>query len=248
MKYIVHYVPHSHYDAEVFLTRDETFEIGYSALLGALAAMRSDPQFKFALDQTCYIEPFLRTYPEERPFFEQMIADGRLEITCGMHAMPDVNIPSGESFIRQVTHGKGWCERELGLDVRCGWLLDTFGQHPQIPQLMAKCGFDHNCFQRLGSFDGPTEYWWKGLDGTRLFCHWMRSTYCVLYSAPGSLHEFRKFAEARLKRLKEHALTPHLLAVSGADLTPIQPHVSALFAAYNREYDDVEFRISTPRE
>ena len=130
MKFTVHYVAHTHYDAEVFLTRDETFEIGYSV---ARAAMRADPQFKFVLDQTCYIAPFLRAHPEERPFVEEMIAAGRLQITCGMHAMPDVNIPSGESFIRQVLAGKSWCREELGLDVRSGWLLDTFGQHPQIP-------------------------------------------------------------------------------------------------------------------
>jgi len=247
-KLTVHYVSHTHYDAEVFLTRDETFEIGYSVLLGALAAMREDPQFKFALDQTCYIEPFLRAYPEERPFFEQVIAEGRMEITCGMYAMPDVNIPSGESFIRQVISGKSWCQEELGLDVRCGWLLDTFGQHPQIPQLMAKCGFDHNVFQRLGTLDGHTEYWWKGLDGTELFCHWMRSTYCILYPAPTNLHEFKKFVDARLGELKQHALTPNLLAVSGADLTHIQPHVTRIFEEYNSAYDDIEFIVSTPKE
>lgn len=248
MKYTVHYVPHTHYDAEVFLTRDETFEIGYSVLLGALAAMRADPQFKFVLDQTCYIEPFCRTYPEEREFLEQMIAEKRLEITCGMYAMPDVNIPSGESFIRQVLQGKQWTEQNLGVEVRCGWLLDTFGQHPQIPQLMAKCGFDHNVFQRLGTFDGPTEYWWQGIDGTRFFCHWMRTTYCVLFPAPGNLHEFKKFVDVRMKHLKQHATTPHLLAVSGADLTPIQPHVTRIFEEYNRTYDDLEFRVSTPDE
>ncbi|MFY7953789.1 MAG: hypothetical protein ACOVT5_14910, partial [Armatimonadaceae bacterium] len=65
MKPTVHFVPHTHYDAEVFLTRAETFEIGYSVALGALAAMRENPEFTFVLDQTCYIEPFLRTYPEE---------------------------------------------------------------------------------------------------------------------------------------------------------------------------------------
>src|SRR5207302_5983340 len=187
-------------------------------------------------------------YPEERAFVEQMIREGRLEITCGMHAMPDVNIPSGESFIRQVLAGKSWCEQDLGVDVRCGWLLDTFGQHPQIPQLMVKCGFDWNVFQRIGTFDGPTEYWWQGLDGSRLFCHWMRDSYAVLFGAPGNLHEFRKFAETRLRNLKEHARTPHLLAVSGADLAHVQPHVSRLFAEYNRAYDDVEFVISTPAE
>lgn len=248
MKYIVHYVPHTHYDAEVFLTRNETFEIGYSILLGALAVMQEDPGFKFAIDQTCYIAPFLSAYPEQRAVFEHLIADKRLEVTCGMYAMPDVNIPSGESFIRQALAGKGWCRRELGLDVRCGWLLDTFGQHPQIPQLMAGCGFDHNLFQRLGTLDGPTEFWWRGLDGTKLFCHWMRASYATLYGAPSSLPLFREFAQTRLTELKKHALTPHLLAVSGADLTPVQPHVTSLFEQYNKAYDDFEFVISTPQE
>lgn len=246
MRYVVHYVAHTHYDAEVFLTRDETFEIGYSIMLGALAAMRADERFKFAVDQTCYIEPFLRAYPEERPFFERMVAEGRIDVTCGMYAMPDVNIPSGESFIRQVMAGKGWCREELGLDVRCGWLLDSFGLHPQIPQLMRKCGFDQNVFQRVHAFDGPTEFWWRGIDGTRLFSHWMRGGYCTLYPLPGNLHEARPFVEARLRQLRQHATTQHLLALSGADLTPIQPHVTGLFDELNRSGGDYELVVSTP--
>jgi len=73
VKFTVHYVSHTHYDAEVFLTRDETFEIGYSVLLGALATMPGGPKFKFVLDQTCLYRPFLRTYPKSALFFEQMI-------------------------------------------------------------------------------------------------------------------------------------------------------------------------------
>lgn len=243
MKYTVHYVPHTHFDAEVFLTRDETFELGSSILLGALSSMEAIPSFKFAIDQTCYIAPFLAAYPEHRPLIEKLIAEKRLEITCGMHAMPDVNIPSGESFIRQVLNGKGWYRRELGIEVTCGWLLDSFGQHPQIPQLMVKCGFDSNLFQRLGSIDGPTEFWWKGLDGTKLFCHWLRASYAALYGAPADAAQLRQFANTRLSELKKHALTPHLLALSGADLSHVQPHVAALFEEYNRTSDDYEFVI-----
>ena len=251
MKPTVHFVPHTHYDAEVFLTRAETFEIGYSVALGALAAMRENPEFTFVLDQTCYIEPFLRAYPEERPFVEQMIREGRLEITCGMHAMPDVNIPSGESFIRQVLNGKRWMQRELGVDPTTGWLLDTFGQHPQIPQLMVGCGFENNSFQRLGDVAGPTECWWKGIDGTRFFSHWMRASYCVLFPAPGNLHEFEKFVDARMEQLLKNAQTPHILAVSGADLTPVQPHIAEMFRLFNEKHASdpakPHFVISTPK-
>ncbi len=248
MKQIVHYVPHTHFDAEVFLTREVTLEIGYSHMLGALAAMKADARFKFAIDQTCYIEPFLNAYPEERAAFEALIAEGRLEVTCGMHAMPDVNIPSGESFIRQVLSGKEYIRRELGVDTDCGWLLDSFGQHPQIPQLMRGCGFEHNIFQRIGTIDGPTEYWWQGLDGTKLFCHWMRGSYCALYSIPNNLHEFESLVRDRLHALRAHTVHGHILALSGADLTAVQPHATEIFDQFNAAHDDLEIRVSTPKE
>src|SRR5262249_39796060 len=66
--------------------------------------------------------------------------------------------------------------------------------------------------------------------------------------APGNLPEFKKFVDGRLAQLKKHALTPNLLAVSGADLTHIQPHVTRIFNEYNQKYDDVEFVVATPQE
>ncbi len=248
MKPKVWIIPHSHYDAEVFLVEKDTLEIGYSVLMGALRLMRSEPKFKFALDQTCLIEPFLRTYPEEREFFQQMIDEGRLEITGGMYIMPDVNIPSGESFIRQVLFAKKYCEKELNVDVRCAWTIDTFGRHPQIPQLMIKCGFDHDTFQRLMVKDGPSEFYWQGIDGTRLFCHWMPASYAAFYGAPSNLHEFEKFAAQRIKRLEGHAVTSHLMAPAGADLLPVAPHLPEIVEAFNRSQDGYELVLATPAE
>ena len=112
MKQIVHFVP-LYALRWVFLTESQTLDLGYSILLGALRELETNPDYRFALDQTCYVGPFLRAYPEERGRMQRFIDEGRLEITCGMHVMPDVNIPCGESFIRQVTEGKSWCRREL---------------------------------------------------------------------------------------------------------------------------------------
>ena len=241
-------VPHTHYDAEVFITEDETLEIGCANLLGALALLREEPTFRFVLDQTCYIEPFLHRYPEEREFMQRMIDAGRLEIVGGMYIMPDVNIPSGESFIRQIAWGRHYCETQLGVDVRTGWTIDSFGHHPQIPQLMAKCGFDQNAFQRLMPKDGPSEFYFEGLDGTRLFCHWMPHTYCVFFGAPHSFHEFKQFADRRIQALKHHAPTPNIMAPAGADLTPVEGHIVPLIEEYNRSQDDYELVLATPRE
>jgi alpha-mannosidase len=248
VKHKIFIVPHTHYDAEVFLVEKETLEIGYANLVGALKLMRTNPAFKFVLDQTCYIEPFLKTYPEERDFFQQMVDAGRLEISGGMVAMPDVNIPSGESFIRQILYGKQYCQDELGVDVRLGWTIDTFGHHPQIPQLMAKCGFDYTAFQRLMKRGSPSEFLWQGLDGTRLFCHWMAGSYGIFYGSPGNLFEFRKFVEERVRYLEAHAVTPNLMMCAGGDLTAVDPQMLAMIEAYNRSQDENELYLATPSE
>ena len=248
MKRKVWILSHSHYDAEVFMVERETLEIGYANLLGALQLLRANPSFKFALDQTCLIEPFLQTYPEEKAFLRQMVEAGRLEIVGGMHSMPDENIPGGESFIRNVLYGKSYCERELQVDVRAGWPLDPFGHHPQIPQLMRKCGFDFAAFSRLMKRDCPSEFIWQGIDGSQLFCHWMHKSYAVFSFAPGSLPEFKKFAAPRIELLQERAVTSNLIAPAGGDLTPVEPQLLQMVEEFNRSQDEYELVFATPSE
>ena len=248
MKSKVWIVPHTHYDAEVFIVEKETLEIGYANLLGALRLLHDRPAFKFALDQTCFIEPFLKAYPETREALQGMIDNGRLEIVGGTHSMPDENMPSGESFIRNVQYGKRVCKAEFGVDVRGGWPIDTFGHHPQIPQLMVKSGFDYAAFQRLMKPGSPSEFYWQGLDGTRLLCHWMHCSYASFYGAPGNLHEFATFANPRIERLTQHAVTTNIMAPAGADLTPVEPQLLDMIEAYNASQDEVELLLATPTE
>ena len=248
MKHKIWIVPHTHYDAEVFMVEKDTLELGYSNLMGALNLMRSHPTFKFTLDQTCYIEPFLKTYPEERDFFQEMIDTGRLEITGGMITMPDVNIPSGESFIRQILQGKEYVQSELNTDAHLGWTIDTFGHHPQMPQLMIKCGFDAMIFQRLMKRGSPSEFYWQGLDGTQIFCHWMAGSYGIFYGSPGNLYEFKKFVTDRVRYMEGHAVTSNLMMLAGADLTPVDPQMLNMVDAFNRDQDEIELYLATPSE
>jgi alpha-mannosidase len=248
MKHKVWIVPHTHYDAEVFIVEKETLEIGYANLVGALRLLSERPEFKFALDQTCYIEPFLKAYPEAHEALQRMIDQGRLEIVGGMHSMPDENMPSGESFIRNVHYGKRVCKQLFGVDVRGGWPIDTFGHHPQIPQLMVKSGFDYAAFQRLMKRGSPSEFYWQGVDGTRLLCHWMTCSYGAFWGVPNNLYEFQTFVAPRIQILASHAMTENIMAPAGADLTPVEPHLLDMMDAYNRSQSDVELLLATPSE
>ncbi len=57
-------VPHTHWEGAVFQTREQYLGIGLPIILQALAALKEHPTFRFALDQMCYVKPFLERYPE----------------------------------------------------------------------------------------------------------------------------------------------------------------------------------------
>ena len=69
--------------------------------------------------------------------------------------MPDVNMPGGETFVRQMQYGKGYYRDKLGVDVTAGWLIDTFGHHAQMPQLLKLGGLQVVLVLARGAEAGP---------------------------------------------------------------------------------------------
>ena len=131
-------IPHTHWEGAVFQTREAYLDMGLPNILRALALLKAYPDYRFTLDQACYIKPFLERYPEEVQAFRRFVEEGRLAIVGGTDTMLDVNMPGGESFVRQVLYGKGYLRATLGVDVTVGWQLDTFGHHcPDAPTAQA---------------------------------------------------------------------------------------------------------------
>ena len=145
---VFYIIPHTHWEGAVFNTREEYLDMGLPHILTALRLLKEHPDYRFALDQVAYFRPFLERYPEEADAFRKFVADGRLEIVCGLDIMPDDNMPSGESFVRQMLYAKGYVRDVLGVEVKTGWLLDTFGHHAQLPQILRLAGYDSFWFGR----------------------------------------------------------------------------------------------------
>src|SRR5882672_461855 len=163
------YIPHTHWEGAVFKTREEYLEMGLPNILKAVQLMKQYPEYKFALDQVAYFKPFLERYPEEAAAFRRLVAEGRLEIVGGMDVMPDDVKPGGELFVRQMQYGKRYCREHLGVEITVAWLLDTFGHHPQMPQLLRQAGFKSFWFCRgVPNNDLPSEFLWRGIDGTEI--------------------------------------------------------------------------------
>jgi alpha-mannosidase len=228
-------IPHTHWEGAVFKTREEYLEMGLPHILTAVRLLKEHPNYRFALDQVEYFRTFLERYPEEADSFRKFVAEGRLQIVCGLNVMPDDNMPSGESFIRQMLYAKGYCRDALKTEVTVGWLLDTFGHHAQLPQLLRLAGYRSFWFSR-GVEDRskmPSEFLWQGLDGTRIHAFWLPFSYGHLYGPPKDLAGFTKFMVERWDALAPFSRGGDRVGLAGVDVSEPELYVPALVEQFN---------------
>ena len=179
----IHIVPHSHIDTEWYWDRGIAEAFGAKAIGAALKIMGRDDCYCFSQDQVTIIEPVLRNLPDDQAnLIREMISASRFEIVGGMYVQPEVAEPHGECLIRQILYGKRWFMDKLGVDVRCAWNIDTFGQCTQLPQILAKAGYRYMVFSRgmppRITREMPSEFIYESPDGSRILTHWMAGHYC----------------------------------------------------------------------
>ena len=237
-KQTLYYIPHTHWEGAVFKTREDYLTMGMPRVLQVLRLMKEFPEYTFTLDQVCLVKPFLERYPEEAPAFRKFVAEGRLGIVGGMDVMPDVVKPGGEMFVRQMQYGKRYFREELGVDVTTGWLLDTFGHHPQIPQLLRQAGYKSFWFCRgVAREETPAEFLWQGIDGTQIPAFWLPFSYGLFYGPPRKFPEFRAFFQKQFDSLNPYARGAERVGLAGVDVSEPEDHVPPLIAEFNRQPD-----------
>jgi len=115
---------------------------------------------------------------------QRLVKEKRWRILGGWFLQPDCNMPSGESFIRQILLGKKYFRKKFGVDVRTASNLDPFGHSRGLVQILAKSGYDSYVFCRpgRGSCSLPGEdIIWVGFDGSEV----MASRVTTHYNSAG---------------------------------------------------------------
>lgn len=228
-------IPHTHWEGAVFKTREEYLEIGLPHILQALHLMKRYPDYRFVLDQMCYVQPFLDRYPTEAGAFREALARHQLEIAGGTVSMHDNNVPSGESIARQLLIGKWFFRDRLGYEVKTGWGLDTFGHNAQMPQILKLAGMESYWFQRgVPGAATPAEFLWQGIDGTSIPAFWLPIGYGGLYGPPKDLAGFERMLRSRFDALAPWARGYGRVLLAGADVSEPEPHLPPLVAQLDR--------------
>lgn len=126
----------------------------------------------------CHNEAMLYEWVEKNdmPLFERirkLVKEGKWHIMGGWYLQPDCNLPSGESFVRQILAGKYYFIDKFGVEPHTAINFDAFGHSRGLVDIMKKAGYDSYIFCRPepDMLDLPGEQFnWVGFDGSKIAC------------------------------------------------------------------------------
>ena len=170
-----HLTGNSHIDAAWLWPWTETVDVVRRTFGTALQLMYEYPKYTYTQSAAAYNEWMADKYPEMNAEIKQRIQEGRWEVVGGMWVEPDLNMPDGESLVRQLLVGKRWYKEHYGVDVRIGWNPDSFGYTWQLPQIYKKSGVDYFVTQKMEWNDTnqlPFKlFWWESPDGSKVLAY-----------------------------------------------------------------------------
>jgi alpha-mannosidase len=166
----------SHIDMAWLWPWTETVEVVRNTFRSALDLMREYPDFTFSMGSAQTFYWMEEKYPDLFKEIQQRVKEGRWELVGGMWVEPDLNMPAGESLVRQLLVGKRYFQQRFGVDVKIGWNPDSFGYSWQLPQIYKRSGIDYFVTQKLLWASDTTKFpyklfWWESPDGSRVLTY-----------------------------------------------------------------------------
>ncbi|MBI4977998.1 MAG: alpha-mannosidase [Spirochaetes bacterium] len=102
---------------------------------------------------------------------QDLVRKGKWHIMGGWYLQPDCNLPSGESFTRQILVGKRYFKEKFGVEPRTAINFDSFGHTRGLVQILAKSGYDSYIHMRPNDYPVKHDYRWIGFDGSSVICN-----------------------------------------------------------------------------
>jgi alpha-mannosidase len=169
-------IGNSHIDMAWLWPETETVEVVRNTFGTALELMREYPNFKFTASTAQAYTWIEEKYPAMFQEIQQRVKEGRWEVIGGMWVEPDLNMPDGESLVRQILHGKRYFKDKFGVDIKIGWNPDSFGYNWQLPQIYKRSGIDYFVTQKLLWAHEFTTFpyrlfYWQSPDGSRIMTY-----------------------------------------------------------------------------
>ncbi len=174
-EFAIRAVGNSHIDLAWLWPWTETVQIVRDTFSTVLQLMHEFPDFTFTHGAAQTYAWMEEKYPKLFEQIRQRVREGRWEVVGGVWVESDMNLPHGESLVRQFLHGTRYFKEKFGVDIRVGWNPDAFGYNWQLPQILKKSGMDFFVTQKL-FWNEVTRFpyrlfWWEAPDGSRVLTY-----------------------------------------------------------------------------
>lgn len=133
----------------------------------------------------CHNESMLYRWVEENDpklfsRIQRLVKEGKWHVIGGMYLQPDCNMPSGESFVRQILKGRGYFVEKFGVKPRTAISFDAFGHTRGLVDILLGAGYDSYilCRPEPDMLPLPGEdFRWVGFSGKSIACHRAYNSY-----------------------------------------------------------------------
>ncbi len=174
-RFTLYFDANAHIDASWLWRDKETIEVCNNTFRSVFNMMNARPDFTYTQSAAAYYDWMERYYPDTFKHMQERVKDGRWEVVGGMWIEPDCNLPSGESWARQLLYAKRYFRSKMGVDVKIGWNPDSFGYNANMPMFYRQAGIDAFITQKIGWNDTNVFpyrlFWWQSADGSRVLSY-----------------------------------------------------------------------------
>jgi alpha-mannosidase len=170
----------------------------------ALSTFRTAAQLCEEFDEFvfCHNEALLYQWieayePELFGKIQELVKKKKWHIMGGWYVQPDCNMPSGESFVRQILWGKIYFKKKFGVEPETAINFDPFGHTRGLVQILKKAGYTSYLFCRPDPewLSLPSDdFLWEGYDGSKILTH-RSSEHYISYKGQAALRVQKWIAE-----------------------------------------------------
>jgi len=179
-KFRFHVIGQAHIDPVWLWPWSEGISVVHSTFRSALDRMNETPGFAFTASSAQFYQWIAENDPSMLDEIRRRVDEGRWNIVGGWWVEPDVNIPSGESLVRQGLYGQLTFQRLLGRSATVAFNPDSFGHPGTLPQILKLQSMENYVFMRPMPREKsiPSDlFWWESPDGSRVLTYRIPMSY-----------------------------------------------------------------------
>jgi Glycosyl hydrolases family 38 N-terminal domain/Glycosyl hydrolases family 38 C-terminal domain len=243
---VVFLIPFSHWDTDWHDTFAAYSKLADGNILAAIQMAKQDSRFRYALEQTLFVQHFWENHPEARADLKALVQKRQLTFAWAGITQPETSLAAPAIQVRNLQLGQDWIAQTFGPEYvpHTAWQSDAFGNSAAFPILLKQVGIPYLFIGRFQARCDPNYqkcqplphafYWQSPAGNGRVLVAYM--TYSDAWGALYNLHDvnqeiaaLRKIVDAQFQR----TTSKYIFVPEGFDFANPLPDLPKLVDAWN---------------